>query len=558
MGENYVVGIDFGTDSVRAVIFDTSDGKAIGEGVAPYQRWLQGEFCDPAINQFRQHPLDYLEGLEFAVTEALANAGDGAGRKVKGLSVDTTGSTPVAVDQQGTPLALTQGFEQNPNAMFILWKDHSAATEADDINRLARSWGGPDYTRYVGGIYSSEWFWAKLLYVIRSDPQVREAAFSWVEHCDWMVAELSGDTDPLTLKRSRCAAGHKAMWHEEFDGLPCEAFLVKLDPLLNGLRGRLFSETFTSDQQAGTLSANWAEKLGLEEGISVGVGALDAHMGAVGAGIRPYTLVKVVGTSSCDMLIAPNEEMANKLVRGVCGQVDGSIIPGMLGLEAGQSAFGDIYAWFKSLLMWPVKNIIYLENQIDEKTREKLFHNLSEQLIPELSKEAEKIPTESSGIVALDWLNGRRTPDANPAVKGAMVGLTLGSDAPRIFRALIEATAFGARSIVERFIAEGVRIDEVIALGGVARKSPLVMQILADVLNRSIKVSGADQACALGTAMYASVAAGLHSSISIAQEVMDGGVEQEYTPDTKQVEQYQDLYQQYVCLGEMVEQSSAV
>jgi L-ribulokinase len=556
MDENYVVGIDFGTDSVRAVVFNSADGEAIAESVAPYQRWSQGKYCDPAVNQFRQHPLDYLEGLQLAVREALARAGDGVAGRVRGISVDTTGSTPVAVDQMGTPLALTPGFEQNPNAMFILWKDHTAAKEADEINQLARSWGGPDYTRYVGGIYSSEWFWAKLLFVSRRDPQVREAAFSWVEHCDWMAAELSGDTNPLTLKRSRCAAGHKAMWHEEFDGLPSEEFLVQLDPLLEGLRGRLFSETFTSDPRAGALCSKWAEKLGLEAGISVGVGALDAHMGAVGAGIQPYTLVKVIGTSSCDMLIAPNEDMANKLVKGVCGQVDGSIIPGMLGLEAGQSAFGDIYAWFKNLLMWPIDNLISFNNQIDKELIEKLHHDISERLIPELSRQAESIPLASSGIVALDWLNGRRTPDANPGVKGAMTGLTLGSDAPRIFRALIEATAFGARSIVERFVAEGVRIDEVIALGGVARKSPLVMQILADVLNRNIKVSRADQACALGTAMFASVAAGLHPSIAAAQAAMDGGVDGEYSPDAEHAAQYQALYQNYLRLGETVEQSS--
>jgi len=556
MKENYVIGIDYGTDSVRAAIFNASNGEGVAEGLANYPRWQQGEYCDPAANQFRQHPLDYLECLELAVGEALSEAPAGAGRKVRGISIDTTGSTPVAVDRSGTPLALPPGFEQNPNAMFILWKDHTAAREADEINQLARNWGGPDYTRYVGGIYSSEWFWAKLLFVSRTDPQVNKAAFSWVEHCDWMAAELSGDANPLTLKRSRCAAGHKAMWHEEFEGLPSEEFLLQLDPLLEGLRGRLFSETFTSDQRAGALCSKWAEKLGLEEGISIGVGALDAHMGAVGAGIQPYTLVKVIGTSSCDMLIAPNAEMSNKLVKGVSGQVDGSIIPGMLGLEAGQSAFGDIYAWFKGLLMWPFDNLLINNNQIDNEIIEKLHHHISECLIPELSRQAESIPLASSGIVALDWLNGRRTPDANPGVKGAMTGLTLGSDAPRIFRALIEATAFGARSIVERFVAEGVRIDEVIALGGVARKSPLVMQILADVLNRNIKVSRADQACALGTAMFASVAAGLHPSIAAAQAAMDGGVDGEYSPDAEHAAQYQVLYQNYLRLGDTVEQSS--
>ena len=556
MNEIYVIGVDYGTDSVRAVIFATSNGEALAECVVGYQRWSQGKYCDPGVNQFRQHPLDYLEGLEFAVKGALENAPAGVSRRVKGLCVDTTGSTPVAVNREGTPLALTEGFEHNPNAMFILWKDHTAVKEADEINQLARTWGGPDYTRYVGGIYSPEWFWAKLLHVSRVDTKVRDAAHSWVEHCDWITAELTGDTDPLNLKRSRCAAGHKAMWHRDFDGLPSEEFLVQLDSLLQGMRGKLFNETYTSDQQAGSLSASWAGKLGLDEGISVAVGTMDAHMGAVGAGVKPYTLVKVIGTSSCDMLVAPAEELGDKLVRGICGQVDGSIIPGMIGLEAGQSAFGDIYAWFKNLLLWPLENLLHANKSLDPVKKGQLLEDISSGLIPELSRQAEEIPIETSGIVALDWHNGRRTPDANPTLKGAMTGLSLGSDAPRIFRALVEATAFGTRSIVERFDAEGVRIDELIALGGVARKSPLVMQILADVLNRKIKVSQVDQACALGTAMYASVAAGVHPSVESAQQAMDGGIEKEYHPISENVQRYQDLYQRYVGLGNVVEKDT--
>lgn len=553
---SYVIGIDFGTDSVRAVVINADNGEMIADCEALYQRWLQGEFCDPAINQFRQHPLDYLESLEAAVKGALSKTPAELRRRIKGLSVDTTGSTPVAVNREGTPLALTDGFEHNPNAMFVLWKDHTAAKEADDINQFARNWGGQDYTRYVGGTYSSEWFWAKLLHVLRVDSQVREAAWSWVEHCDWITAELSGDTDPLTLKRSRCAAGHKAMWHKDFDGLPADEFLVELDPLLKNVRGKLYSETFTSDQPAGMLSAKWAGKFGLEEDVSVGVGALDAHMGAVGAGIQPYLLVKVIGTSSCDMLVVPGTELGDTLVKGVCGQVEGSIVPDMLGLEAGQSAVGDIYAWFRSLLLWPVENVLFKNSQLDTASKEKLLDDLTMQLLPELSRAAEKIPIETSGIVALDWLNGRRTPDASSTLKGAITGLSLGSDAPGIFRALVEATAFGAKSIVDRFISEGVRIDGIIALGGVARKSPLVMQILSDVLNMNIKISNVEQACALGTAMCASVAAGVHPSIAVAQAAMDGGVEREYYPIAEHVEQYQQLYQRYVRLGQWTEQNS--
>ncbi|MCP4755517.1 MAG: ribulokinase [Proteobacteria bacterium] len=548
--EHYVVGVDFGTDSIRSVVVDSSNGEEIASAVHDYERWRQGSYCLPVENRFRQHPLDYLEGLEKTITEAIAHSPPGTAGKIRGIAVDTTGSTPVAVDREGTPLALTEGFEQNPNAMFILWKDHTAVQEADEINRLARSWGGVDYTKYEGGIYSSEWFWSKILHTLRVDEKVREAAFSWVEHCDWIPAELTGNTDPLVMKRSRCAAGHKAMWHEEFGGLPSDEFLEKLDPLLKGLRPKLYTETYTSDVVAGNLSPKWAEKLGLSREIVVGVGAFDAHIGAVGGEIKPYALLKVMGTSTCDMLIAPFADMENTLVKGICGQVDGSIVPGMLGMEAGQSAFGDIYAWFKKVLMWPVETILASGNATGN---DKIVAEISDRLIPELSKEAEKIPVEKSGIIALDWMNGRRTPDANQLLKGAIAGLSLGSDAPGIFRALIEATAFGAKKIVDRFIAEGVEINEVIAIGGVAKKSPLVMQIVADVLNMGIKVARSEQTCALGAAMFAAVSAGLYPTIDEAQTAMGNGFETEYHPNPENALKYKRIYEKYSALGTFVE-----
>ncbi|WP_439555410.1 FGGY family carbohydrate kinase, partial [Dyadobacter sp.] len=313
MKQDYVIGIDFGTDSVRALVVDAHSGKQVGTAVQEYVRWKQGKYCDPARSQFRQHPLDYLESMENAVLAALEQAPAEARAAVRGISIDTTGSTPVAVDQSGTPLSLLPGMEDNPNGMFILWKDHTANAEADEMNRLARSWT-EDYTRYVGGIYSSEWFWAKILHTLRVDQQVREKAFSWVEHCDWISAELTGITDPLRLKRSRCAAGHKALWHQDFDGLPPNAFLKELDPLLDGLRDRLFDSTETSEKPMGTISEKWAQRFGIPADTVIGVGAFDAHMGAVGALIEPYSLCKVIGTSTCDMLIAPSEEAGHLLI----------------------------------------------------------------------------------------------------------------------------------------------------------------------------------------------------------------------------------------------------
>ena len=512
-----------------------------------------GKYCDPTKNQFRQHPLDYLEGLESTIVKALDGLGDEVRKNIVAISVDTTGSTPVAVNKEGIPLSLTPEFADNPNAMFVLWKDHTAVKEAEEINQLARSWGGEDFTKYEGGIYSSEWFWAKLLHVMREDEAVRNAAYSWVEHCDWIPAVLTGDTDPDELKRSRCAAGHKAMWHEDFKGLPEENFLVKLDPILKGLKDRLFDNTYTCDVKVGNLSEEWAGKLGLSTDVVIGAGAFDAHLGAVGGQIEPYYLSKVMGTSTCDMLIAPMDEVGDKLVAGICGQVDGSITPGMLGLEAGQSAFGDIYAWFSKVLMWPVEEIISKVDWLDDDIKERIRKETADKMIVELSEAASKIPLEDSAIVALDWMNGRRTPDANQALKGAISGLTLGSDAPRIFRSLVEATAFGSKMINDRFISEGVRIDGIIALGGVAKKSKFVMQIVADVLDMPIKVARSEQACALGSAMAAAVVAGVHKDIPAAQEAMGGGFETEYHPDKERAAVYSKLYEKYKKFGEFIE-----
>jgi len=553
MEKKFVIGIDYGTDSVRTLIVDAATGAEIASSVYWYPRWKAGMYCNPAINQFRQHPLDYIEGLETTVKEALASAPAGTAESVVAIAIDTTGSTPVAVNREGTPLSLLAEFSENPNAMFILWKDHTSVREAAEINELAKKWGGIDFTKYEGGVYSSEWFWAKILHVLRTDEKVRQAAFSWVEHCDWIPALLTGNTNPLTLKRSRCAAGHKAMWHEEWEGLPSEDFLVRLDPLLKGLRDRLYTETYTSDVPAGTLSPDWAGRLGLPATVKVAVGAFDAHLGALGGEIKPYYLSKVMGTSTCDMLVAPMSEAGKKLVKGICGQVDGSIVPGMLGMEAGQSAFGDIYAWFRDVLAWPVRQILRSSTLIDDTIKEKLEAEIVDRIIPELSAAAEKIPPQETAMVALDWMNGRRTPDANQELKGAITGLTLGSDAPRIFRALVEATAFGALRIIDRFREEGVRIDGVIALGGVAKKSPFVMQTVCDVIGMPILVARSEQACALGSAMAAAVAGGIYPSVEEAQKKMGSGFEYEYKPRKEFTETYRKLYQKYLKLGHFIE-----
>ena len=549
----YTIGIDFGTDSVRTIVVDSSNGQFVGNAIAKYERWGKGLYCKPSENQFRQHPLDHIESLKQAIKEVTATLSSDITNNIAAISVASTGSTPVAVNKEGIPLALLPGFEENPHAMFILWKDHTAVGEAKEINDLAHSGSSVDYTKYSGGEYSSEWFWAKILHTLRADPQVREAAYSWMEHCDWIPALLTGNTNLTTLKRSRCAAGHKAMWHSDWGGLPPEEFWTQLDPLLAGLRDQLYTDTHTSDEIAGTISAEWSQQLGLPKDVIIGVGSIDAHIGAIGGAIEPYQMVKVIGTSTCDMIVAPKSDINNKAINGICGQVDGSILPNMIGLEAGQSAFGDLYAWFRDILMWPAKTIVAKSKLLDEVTKTTLLQEMKKEMLSELSHAASKIAIEESGIIALDWLNGRRTPNSNQNLKGALQGLTLGTTSPNIFRALVEATAFGSKKIIEQFQSEGVRIDGVIAIGGVAQKSEFVMQILADVLNFPIRIIKSEQTCALGASMVAAVVAGIYPSIKEAQDAMGSGFQKEYFPIPNNVEKYKTLYAKYSTLADFVE-----
>jgi len=397
----------------------------------------------------------------------------------------------------------------------------------------------------VGGIYSSEWFWAKLLHILRQDNEVRKACYSWVEHCDWIPFFLTGGQHISSLKRGVCAAGHKALWAAEFGGLPPDEFFSSLDPLLTAFTQRLFTRTYTADQPAGKLSQYWAERLELSTDITIGIGAFDAHMGAVGGQIEPYYLSKVMGTSTCDMLVAPEVDMKGKLVKGICGQVDGSIIPGMIGLEAGQSAFGDAYAWFKNILAWPMRNLISEATRIEETI---------DKIISELSKQAAVLPVEENSELALDWMNGRRTPDANQLLKGSFTGLTLGTDAPRMFRALVEATCFGAKRIVDRFNDEGIPVKGLIGLGGVAKRSPFIMQMMADVMNMSIRIHKSEQTCAAGAAMFAATAAGIYPKVEDAMAAMGTGFDAEYFPDSNKTAIYLQRYRQYIDLGDFIEQ----
>ncbi len=550
--ESFVIGIDYGTDSVRSVIVNALNGQEVTASVYYYPRWKDGLYCNPTANQFRQHPLDYLEGLESSVKDCLRQAGKAVAQNIRGISVDTTGSTPVAVDNTGKPLAMLPAFASNPNAMFVLWKDHTAVQEAAAINRHAEKFS-TNYLQYVGGIYSSEWFWAKLLHILRNDEQVRAACASWVEHCDWIPFVLTGGKNVQDMKRGTCSAGHKALWAAEYNGLPPDDFFSSLDPLLKGFRTKLFSETYTADKPAGNLSPGWAEKLGLSTSVIVGTGAFDAHMGAVGGQIEAYHLSKVMGTSTCDMLVAPMGDVKDKLIKGICGQVPGSVIPGMMGMEAGQSAFGDAYAWFRKLIAWPVNNLLQQTNLVDAATVNALQQEINHKIIAQLSKAAAALPMEENSELATDWLNGRRTPDANQLLKGSFSGLNLGSDAPRMFRALAEATCFGAKKIVDRFNEEAVPVKGLIGMGGVAKKSPYIMQMMADIMGMPIRIHRSEQTCALGAAMFAATAAGIYRNVEAAMQAMGQGFDAVYQPDKKNAAVYAKRYAQYNSLGAFTE-----
>lgn len=560
-GEHYVIGADFGSDSVRVVVLDASDGRVAGSHVVYYPRWKEGLYCNPKANQFRQHPLDYVESLTNAVVNALKETGDKTiAEKVRAICVDTTGSTPALTDEKGIPLALKPEFAEEPDAMFVLWKDHTAVAEADEINALCKSWGGTDFTKYMGGVYSSEWFWAKLLHLFRTNSKVKAAAKSAVEHCDWITSLITGTDSPEKIKRSRCAAGHKIMWHAEWGGYPPHEFLDKLDPKLSEIRDSLGNETWTTDVPCGKLTSEWAEKFGLSTETIVCVGAYDAHIGAVGGDAAPGVLVKSIGTSTCDVIIGekPANGEKEQLIDGICGQVDGSVIANYIGYEAGQSAYGDYYAWLRNLLMWPLKNLevfakagVETGSQIDVEAVEK-------NLIRVLEMEAEKIEicgeNPEKYLVATDWVNGRRTPYANQKLTAAISGINLGTDGPAMMRALYEATAFGARAIIEAFEKGGIKIEKIMAIGGVARKSKLGMQILADVTNREIAVTAGDQSCAIGAAVFAATAAGLYPDIFTAQKALSAGVDRVHKPDPKAAAIYDKYYERYKKLGSFCEE----
>lgn len=527
--KRYSLGIDYGTNSCRSLLIDLDNGAEVGSTVFNYPSGEMGILLDPKDPHVaRQNPQDYLDGLEAVVRGALqqaqANVPGFDPAQVIGIGIDTTGSTPIPVNKDGTPLGLMPEFKNNLNAMVWLWKDHTGYAEAAEITQLAHEMR-PNIIAKCGGIYSSEWWWSKILRLRRVDAQVFEAAFSFVEHCDWIPAVLTGNTDPLTLKRGVCSAGHKAMFSTEWGGLPDKEFLAKLDPALADLRDRLYSAAHTADVKAGSLCAEWSQRLGLKEGIAISVGAFDAHMGAVGAGIKEGTLVKILGTSTCDLMIAPTSKPLAD-IPGVCGIVNGSVLPGYYGIEAGQSAVGDIFLWFVNHLVPDTYGAT-----VGEK-----FVNMEKAMLG-------KKPG-STGLLALDWNNGNRTVLVDVRLTGLLLGQTLHTEAHEIYRAYIEATAFGALTIIKRVEEYGVKIEEVINTGGLSIKNATLMQCYADIIGKPMKVSQSEQTCALGAAIFGAAAAGA-GDIHTLQSQVTATREKVYYPIPENQAVYAELYTLY-------------
>lgn len=518
------LGIDYGTNSVRALIVDCANGVELGCGVVDYPSGHQGVLLDKKDHHLaRQNPADYLFGLQESVKIALAQANqtpDFSPDTIVGIGVDTTGSSPLPVDKDNRPLALNPTWEKNLHAQCWLWKDHTSHREAAAITRTAAE-HRPQYIAKCGNTYSSEWFWSKIWRCLKVAPDIFDAAYSWVEFADWVPSVLAGVTDPRQIQRGVCMAGHKAMYAEDWNGLPDKEFLTLLDPKLADLRDRLYDKAHDANHVAGYLCEEWSAKLGLPKGIPIAIGEMDVHYGAIGCGIKEGTLVKVIGTSTCDCGVVSADKVVPD-IPGICGIVKGAILPGFYGIEAGQSAVGDIFKWWVEVVC-----------QGDGALHAQLTDEAATQL------------PGQSGLLALDWNNGNRTILVDPMLTGLLLGQTLYTTRAEIYRALIESTALGARAIIERIEEYGVPVDSVICAGGIAEKNAMAMQIYADITGCTIRVPGSSQACALGAAVAAAVISGTHPDYPTAQAAMTFLKDVSYDPIPANQEAYNEIYRLY-------------
>lgn len=534
MEEKYVIGLDYGSDSVRAVLVNALNGEQKADCVHMYQRWMRGEYCNPRIYQFRQHPLDYLEGLE-TVIRGVMKGNEALAPKVVAIALDSTASTPCLADEHLTPLSLTEKYRDNPDAMFVLWKDHTGEKEALEFEAACHR-NDVDFTEVSGYSYSAENYWSKVLHILRSSEELRRDAYTVVEECDWIPAVLTGNRDPKKAMIGHCGAGQKMFWSEKWGGFPSEEWFASVDPILLPVLRTMNAAKYTADKPYGKICREWADRLGLGYDVVIGCGNVDSHQGAIGAGIAYGTAMINLGTSACCMAVMPTEKMGDRIVEGVFGQVDSNILPGMVGFEIGLSSFGDVFAWFKRTLLYGANRIL---GQGAEAER------MEEAMMKVLTEDAEKLPLRPDAPFATDWFNGRRCPEQDSRMWGSIMGLKIGSTAPEIYYALVESTAFALRRLIECLDAGGVEVNRIIGAGGISQKSPFVMQMLADVLGKDIHVSAVSQACALGSAICASVVGGVHPTIEAAQKAMCQPTVKVYHPRTELKEHFEQRFLKY-------------
>ena len=552
----YVIGLEFGTDSCRALLVNALTGEEVDTEVAYYPRWMKGLYTDKAIAQFRHHPKDYLETLQTTV-QAITSRHPEEAAQVKGLALDTTASTVCMADRQGRPLALQEKYEENPDAMFVIWKDHTGHAEADRINEVLET-SPTNYAKFTGNYYSAECFWAKVWHMLRNGRIDPADAWTAIEICDFIPALLAGYTDYTDIKQGHCVTAAKWMWSEEWGGYPPEDFFQQLDPILLPIRSHLATVNYGAHECVGHLCAEWAQILGLPEGIALGAGNVDSHSGAVGGGIEYGTMVMNLGTSACYMSVMPKEEMGDRIVDGVFGQVDGSILAGMQGFESGLSAMGDVFAWFKSLMSWPIRALLEKSELIDNTTREKLAADMEDKILMKLSEEAGKLNISVASPLATDWFNGRRSPFSDHSLKATITSMDLSTSAADIYYALAEATAFATKRVIDHLQKYGVVINRLIGIGGIAQKSPLMMQLIADVLERDLAISDCKQAGAMGSIIHAATVAGIYPTVKAAQEALCKTCSRVYKPQTERTQLLLKRYERYMDLGGFTEKEQKI
>lgn len=535
MDKIYVIGLDFGTDSLRGILVDSSNGKVLASQSALYPRWAQGLYCDAALSQFRQHPLDYIECLESVLCALVANCANPDA--IRAISIDSTASTPCLISADAQPLSLNSKYANCPDAMFVLWKDHTAQLESEQISALC-SRSKLNYAAHTGGHYSAECYWSKVLHLIRKNEELRHDAYAAIELCDYIPALLSGCKDASKLKGSLCAAGTKQMWAPEWGGFPDKDFFSNLDPDLAKIASRLSRTRLDCSKPVAHISEDWAKKVGLSSSVLIGTSIVDSHAGAVGAGISYKTMVLNLGTSAGYMAVMPKDKMEGRIIKGIFNQVEGSILPDMIGFEAGLSAFGDLYAWLKNLLSWPLQLLSEPE-----------VKSIEDKLLISLGEAAANLPARLDAPIATDYFNGRRCPAPDSQLSGTIAGLKLSSSAPEIYYALVEATAFATRAIIDHLRKGGIEIDRFIAVGGISQKSPFVMQVLSDTLGSEIAVSASPASCSLGSAIHAAVVAGAYPNIQEAQKAMIEPADLVYTPNSINKEILDQRYSRYLHLA---------